>query len=142
MNCLVIQTNLTGERHLWLTSVTGRILKQQHARHEHHAAHLLLKNIARLIGPKKVGQIVVIRGPGPFTAIRAALVTANTLGWIWNIPVSGVVRHSQLTAKELAFPGPRIGKKFGRPIRPWYGRGPNITIAKPRQKSMQFSRRR
>lgn len=127
---LVVQTNLAGERHLWLTSGAGQILRQHHARHQHHAAHLLLIAIERLIGRQKMGQVVVVRGPGPFTAIRAALVTANMLGWIWDIPVIGVVRRGQLTGSDLKFSSSKFGKKFGRPVRPWYGRGPNITVAK------------
>lgn len=35
-------------------------------------------------------QIVVSRGPAPFTGLRVGLVTARTLGFAWDIPVLGV----------------------------------------------------
>lgn len=141
MTRLVIQTNLAGERHLWLTTATGKILKQHHARHQHHAAHLLLRNVDPLIAKRKPNQIVVVRGPGPFTAIRAALVVANTLGWVWDISVSGVVRHTRLTDDDLKFEKLKFKKNFTQGVRPWYGRGPNISIAKARPKLTQFRKR-
>lgn len=30
-------------------------------------------------------------GPGPFTGLRAGIMTARTLGWAWNVPVRGMM---------------------------------------------------
>lgn len=37
-----------------------------------------------------LGGILVGTGPGPFTGLRAGLVTARTLGFVWEIPVYGM----------------------------------------------------
>ncbi|NCF75432.1 MAG: tRNA (adenosine(37)-N6)-threonylcarbamoyltransferase complex dimerization subunit type 1 TsaB [Xanthomonadaceae bacterium] len=38
----------------------------------------------------KLKRIFVVNGPGPFTAVRMAIATANTLAYGLNIPVRGV----------------------------------------------------
>ncbi|MFO0702361.1 MAG: hypothetical protein U0514_00545 [Candidatus Andersenbacteria bacterium] len=45
-------------------------------------------------------RILVLDGPGPFSATRAAVNIANALAYAWNIPVIGV--HGPATAAELA----------------------------------------
>lgn len=80
------------------------------------------------LGLGVVRRIVVVRGPGPFTAVRAGIIVANTLGWIRKIPVTGVVTDQVLDAKKLA--KVKVAQKKYRPIRPSYGRKPNITRPK------------
>ena len=41
-------------------------------------------------GPE-LGMILTGLGPGPFTGLRAGIVTARTLGWAWGVEVRGVV---------------------------------------------------
>lgn len=41
--------------------------------------------------PADLEGILVGVGPGPFTGLRAGIITAQTLGHTWNIPVSGVL---------------------------------------------------
>lgn len=127
MNRLVIQTNIAHVRYLWLMDDTGRILRSSHQKVPHHGADRLLVAIDRLLGGRQPDAIIVVRGPGPFTAIRAALVIANTLGYVKKIPVGGLVKKSVLTLDDLRRIGERPVSWSPKPIRPWYGRPPNIT---------------
>lgn len=82
------------------------------------------------ISQNQVTKIVVVRGPGPFTAVRTGLVVANTLSWLWDIPVYGIVYEKLLESADI-----EIITSQGLPrnqdlIRPWYGREPNITLPK------------
>lgn len=38
-----------------------------------------------------LGLILVGIGPGPFTGLRAGIMTARALGWAWGVPVRGVM---------------------------------------------------
>lgn len=38
-----------------------------------------------------IAMILTGVGPGPFTGLRAGIMTARTLGWAWGVPVRGVV---------------------------------------------------
>jgi tRNA threonylcarbamoyl adenosine modification protein YeaZ len=42
------------------------------------------------VTPKKLKGVFVIKGPGPFTAVRIAIALANTFSYALNIPVFGV----------------------------------------------------
>lgn len=130
---LVVQTNIAGAHHLWLLQA-GRIVREDHVMHDHHGADQLLQEITKLVGRRQYHDIVVVRGPGSFTAIRAALVVTNMLGWLRNIPVSGIVKKTPLTRSEVLALPVKKNKKFLRPIRPWYGRRPNITVPKKRRR--------
>lgn len=130
---LVVQTNIPGGHHLWLITNQGKIVAQSHPVHQHHGADQLLKEIVQLLGRQSMTDIHIIRGPGAFTAIRAALVVTNMLGWLRNIPVTGSVRNKLLTTADLKKIPKSKSKKFITPVRPWYGRGPNITVPKKRR---------
>ncbi len=127
MTRLVVQTNIAHERHLWLINDSGRILRTFRATIQHHGADRLLAAIERLLGGRWPSAIVVVRGPGPFTAIRAALVITNMLSNLKKIPLIGVVKKSVLTATDLRRLGQLPLPRLGQSIRPWYGRPPNIT---------------
>lgn len=40
-------------------------------------------------------------GPGPFTGLRAGIMTARTMGWAWGVPVRGAVSTDALAEKAL-----------------------------------------
>jgi len=56
----------------------------------------VLKNRARSMPPNR---ILVLTGPGSFSATRAAVNIANALGYTWHVPVVGV--HGPATLPEL-----------------------------------------
>ncbi len=75
-------------------------------------------------GLPAIHGILVLKGPGAFTALRVGVTIANTLAYALRIPVHGVESletiDSQAIQKLLASPP-------GQPIEPNYGRPPHIT---------------
>ena len=58
-------------------------------------AETLLPNIVKLLGDFKfkwddLDRVAVIKGPGPFTALRVSVAVANTIAYALNIPVWGI----------------------------------------------------
>lgn len=58
--------------------------------------------------PPALDGIFVGVGPGPFTGLRAGIITAQTLAHTWNLPVYGVLSHDGL-AHRVAPAAFRIG---------------------------------
>lgn len=52
-------------------------------------------------GPELAGIIVGV-GPGPFTGLRVGLVAARTFGFVWNVPVHGVMSLHALAERVVA----------------------------------------
>lgn len=79
---------------------------------------------------RDISRIIVVRGPGPFTAVRTGLVVANTLGMILDVPVQGIISAQKLKIREVChLVGQRITSKKPFVARPWYGREPNVTLS-------------
>jgi len=75
--------------------------------------------------------IVVVSGPGSFASIRVALAVCNTLGFIFKIPVAGVVmdEESDNALFEKGLKKLTKKRKF-KSAAPFYGEEPNISQAK------------
>lgn len=54
-------------------------------------AEFVAEHLRQLLGERQVDAVVVGVGPGPFTGLRAGIVTARTLGFAWDVPVVGVM---------------------------------------------------
>lgn len=50
---------------------------------------------------KNLAGIFVGVGPGPFTGLRVGLVAARTFGFVWNVPVHGVMSLHALAERVL-----------------------------------------
>lgn len=76
--------------------------------------------------------IAVVTGPGPFTALRIGVATANTMAWALKIPVVGIKLIEFKDIKRLVeISEEKIKKtKAGSIIEPFYGKEPNITKKK------------
>lgn len=49
----------------------------------------------------QVDRIIVGVGPGPFTGLRVGLVTARTLGFVWGVPVQGMMSLDAIAGEVL-----------------------------------------
>lgn len=112
----------------------GRVLKFRLMRTKYKQSEKLLVGIEKIIDRqlKSLKGIIVVKGPGSFTALRIGLTTANILAWSLSIPIVGLELNDNLSERELIVRGYRqvIKKKRFKIILPVYGQEPNITIKK------------
>lgn len=107
-----------------------KIVKMQFA--SQRISESLLPNIQKLLKINKLSlnnlkKIVVVTGPGPFSRMRTAVVTANALAYALNIPVIGInVLQIPKNLRDLN----RISGT--KQVLPFYERPPNITKSKKR----------
>lgn len=82
---------------------------------------------------KNINGIIVVSGPGSFTAVRTGVVVANAIGFALHIPVADVKLSEFKNEEELIRVGLQKLKKIksGKIVLPFYGKEPNIT--KPRK---------
>lgn len=100
----------------------------------------LLLNIERLLknnkaSLKKLNGVIVITGPGSFTSLRIGLASANTLGYVLNIPVIGISLKELKRENDLLEMVKKGIKKLKKQksfkiVLPYYGQEPNITKPK------------
>jgi len=78
---------------------------------------------------KAIKGIAVISGPGPFTALRIGVATANTLAWALGVPIIGIKLNEFQDLDQLAAVAEKKIKKAsaGKIIEPFYDKEPNIT---------------
>jgi len=95
--------------------------------------NLLKKNQLKL---DNLRGILVVNGPGSFTSIRIGLAVANTLAYLLKIPAVGIkINEFNLTEKNInnliKIGRQKLSKiKKWQLVSPFYGKKPNITIAK------------
>jgi tRNA threonylcarbamoyladenosine biosynthesis protein TsaB len=96
----------------------------------------LLGLIDHVKGTAIISKIVVVSGPGDFSALRIGISTANALAFAWNVPVVGIqIPEEFATTKRLAYVLAQQGKplsksKGGTWVTPVYGKEPNIRMKK------------
>lgn len=133
---LFIDTTVMSE--ITVAIVKGAVVKKIHQPIGFEERDNLLRYIDRLVKLSRtpldqIGSIVVVRGPGPFTAIRVGITVANALGLAFSVPVYGA---NKVDSIDIA----RIVSKVKRttpdkvPVRPLYDRAPNITKPKIRKR--------
>lgn len=109
---------------------------------EQHSSRKLLPLINASLSQQgitlsKLTGIGVVSGPGPFTAIRVGVATANTLGFVLGIPVVGIRATNAKTFATFVLQAQKklVSAKRFTPVAPYYGRPPHITKAKPKRYS-------
>ncbi|AUZ88769.1 tRNA (adenosine(37)-N6)-threonylcarbamoyltransferase complex dimerization subunit type 1 TsaB [Arthrobacter sp. TmT3-37] len=60
----------------------------------------------------ELDAVVAGVGPGPFTGLRAGLVTARTLGFVWDVPLHGVMSLDALALDAAAGGVLPAGRRF------------------------------
>lgn len=132
---LVLQTTVAGQISVWLVQ-DKKILAMKSLSVPWHGSDQALAVVHGALQSTHhkaydIVRIVVVRGPGSFTAVRTGLIIANTLGSLLDVPVGGVVTTKPLsTAEVIRLASTRVvGRRL---VKPWYGKSPNITRPKTR----------
>lgn len=132
--------NTTEQNKIFVALIKDDKLKAElESKGEFQQSEKLLPLIKKLLKKNKIkskdlGGIIVVSGPGGFTATRIGVVTANTLGFALGIPVAGIRKVEGATAKESIREGLKRFKKVkaGEIVLPFYSQEPNITKPKKR----------
>jgi tRNA threonylcarbamoyl adenosine modification protein YeaZ len=109
-----------------------KIISQKTISAKYKQAEKLLPTVKGLLEKNGVGLkilkgIIVVKGPGAFTALRVGVVTANTLGFALGIPIVGIrddLKQSKRShnLSELIKGGIKKLRKAkkGKIVRPFY----------------------
>lgn len=102
-----------------------------------HQSEKLLPEIDKLFkkGKNNLTQlkgIIVVNGPGSFSAVRIGVSTANALSYALKIPAAAVKLTEFESLDELIKIGEKRLKRVKQPqiIEPFYSKEPNITKSK------------
>lgn len=140
---LVLQTIVAGWIFVWLIEKKN-ILGTSRIAVEWHGSDRALAVVDQTLRQHKksvqdIQKIIVVRGPGSFTAVRTGLIIANTLGMMLRIPIHGIVTKHQLDDAEVLQQATTAGVR-GKIVKPWYGKSPNITKPKPKKSQARAKR--
>jgi len=150
---MILLIDTADQKKLWVgISENKSVIAQMTVQAEYRQAEKLMPTVTSLLRKTKLDLaeltgVAVVSGPGPFTALRIGVVTANALGYALGLPVAGVLRAKAETPNELAtsasprFAASRasLGRaadlalkhgKVGAQVLPKYGKEPNITMSK------------
>lgn len=135
---MILVINTADERKVFLGLLDrGKWLTRKEFLAQYQQAEKLLTEINKLLKKQAckltdLQAILVINGPGPFTALRIGIVTANTLAWALKIPMVGIKLSEFKNFDELVkIAEKKVRKaKVGAIIEPFYGKEPNITVKK------------
>jgi tRNA A37 threonylcarbamoyladenosine modification protein TsaB len=130
---LVIQTNIPGRISVWFVRARKISAKLTKTIEWHGSDQALACVDSTLRSIKKslsdVTGVIIVRGPGSFTAVRTGIIIANTLAKLQNIPIRGIVTNKALSPAEVLRQAAICGQK-NTAVKPWYGKKPNITKPK------------
>jgi tRNA threonylcarbamoyladenosine biosynthesis protein TsaB len=93
--------------------VVGRFVSSDTRSH----AEVLAPAVQRVLGDAGVAGpeldgIIAGAGPGPFTGLRAGLVTARTLAFVWGVPLHGVMSLDALAFEATSSGSVPAGHRF------------------------------
>ncbi|MBU0670758.1 MAG: tRNA (adenosine(37)-N6)-threonylcarbamoyltransferase complex dimerization subunit type 1 TsaB [Patescibacteria group bacterium] len=112
-----------------------KIIKKLEKKRSFKESENLLELIHELLSGKKIKPkdlegIIVITGPGSFTALRIACVIANTFAYVEKVPLFGFKKTEYNKLEDLL---KKTAKKKGENhLEPFYNKKPNIS--KPKKK--------
>jgi tRNA threonylcarbamoyl adenosine modification protein YeaZ len=120
-----------------LTVQVGSTKLQRKLEHQQQASRNLLPLIQQAMKEevvvfKDILGVATVAGPGPFTALRVGVATANTLALVLSVPVVGLRADQFDSFEDFVTKAARklLQRVSGLPVRPYYGRPPNITKRK------------
>ncbi|MFA6551528.1 MAG: tRNA (adenosine(37)-N6)-threonylcarbamoyltransferase complex dimerization subunit type 1 TsaB [Patescibacteria group bacterium] len=138
---MTLYINTTGAEKVALAlGKAGKLLAKREFKAKYQQSEKLLPAIDLLLQKagiklKNVENIVVVAGPGPFTATRIGVTVANALAYALKINIVGVKASEFGGSEELIKIGDerlrQIKDKRGiMAVEPFYDQEPNITIKK------------
>lgn len=117
----------------------GRCVAKRRLRAWYRQTQVVLPAIDRLRQTLKLPLsslkgLMVVSGPGPFTALRVGVLTANTIAWALQLPLVGIRTAAGATFETLTTQGLGKLKNVTAPtiVVPYYGQAPNVTISHKR----------
>jgi hypothetical protein len=129
---LIVLDSANREQKVWAIVADGKIILHKINRSTDLIRSLdqLLKSISEPI--KSVAGFAVCSGPGSFSALRSGIALLNGLAWALDKPIYNI--KTPLATKEIISLWQKLNKTkkphFTKPIMPFYGGEPNITIKK------------
>ena len=137
---MILYIDTTNGTHIVIAlSDKDNIIARRKLKAQHRQAEKLLPAIDKLISKvhknvdlTSLTGIVVVSGPGPFTATRIGVTTANALAYGLNIKIMSLRADDFDSTADMVVKGSQKLKKakLGGVIEPFYEREPNITISK------------
>jgi len=93
MNILAINTASTFSRIALINE--EKILGEKKWKSQNNESEMLMPEIQKLLNEngvkfEEIGKVVVISGPGPFTALRVSIALANALAYGLSKPITGI----------------------------------------------------
>lgn len=80
---------------------------------------------------KKVTGVIINSGPGSFTGLRIGISVANAISYCLDIPIVGVIDPKTIDSLlKSGYKKIKNNKNFIQPVKPEYGREPNISQPK------------
>lgn len=89
----------------------------------------LLDNLTAKSLKAKIGKIIVVRGPGSFSAVRRGVVLGNMLSFLLGAKLVGLVKNEGETLEALLERASKEKPLKGE-LTPYYYASPNITFPK------------
>ncbi|MDP3964196.1 MAG: hypothetical protein Q8Q20_00870 [bacterium] len=80
-----------------------------------------------------LSSLIVVVGPGPFTAVRIGVTIGNMLSRALQIPLYGVTVGQKKSLKKIFRDATENSKQSYTALRPVYSRPPNITHPVPKK---------
>ncbi|MBU0731316.1 tRNA (adenosine(37)-N6)-threonylcarbamoyltransferase complex dimerization subunit type 1 TsaB [Patescibacteria group bacterium] len=114
----------------------GKIVSKIIKKRQFHESENLLEYIDDLFKEKKIKVrdlegIIVVIGPGSFTAVRVACVIANTMAYVEKVPLYGFKQAEYNKLEDLLKKiKTRKEKSY---LEPFYGKRPNISKSKKKK---------
>lgn len=114
----------------------GKIVRQLENKEEFKQSELLLSMIDKLLKKEKLKiknlkLIVVVSGPGAFSALRLGVATANALAWSLKVPLIELsvdeAGDDEKLIEAIKQKSKKAIKQVFKPVVPRYGKEPNIT---------------
>lgn len=137
----ILLIDTTAPHSLWVAVAKGEIsiarvhIAMRHATDREQVLGAIEAVLRRAkLNRTDLNGVVVVQGPGPFTATRIGVTVANAIGFALHIPVAGVKAKHNLSSKKIISQG-RVRLRrtsIEHIVTPVYGSEPNISVSRRR----------